>query len=98
MSHTAYRSRPSGATLARLAGLLLASAVPAVWGVSPAMAQDGDTVLLDRITLEGASYETDDSDSYTSGLVSVGEKDVLSVREIPQSTSVLTRERIEDGG
>lgn len=59
--------------------------------------QIADTTLA-PLVVEGASYKTEDTGSYSSNLVSVGEKDVLTVREIPQSTHVLTRDRLEDGG
>ncbi|WP_375691005.1 TonB-dependent siderophore receptor [Pseudooceanicola sp. LIPI14-2-Ac024] len=53
---------------------------------------------LDAINIDGASYETEGSDSYTSDLVSVGEKAAMSTRDVPQSTTVVTRKQIEDGG
>ncbi|WP_199699533.1 TonB-dependent siderophore receptor [Notoacmeibacter ruber] len=76
-------------------------ATTAIGGVlaTVALAQDDATpTVLTEIVVEGASYETEGSESYTTDLVSVGEKDVRSVREIPQSTTVLTRERLEDAG
>ena len=84
-----------------LAALLLATTALAGAGatVSPAQeaAPGGTTTLLDRLVFDGASYETEDTDSYTTDRISVGEKDVRPVREIPQSTTVITRERLEDG-
>lgn len=62
-----------------------------------AQAQTEETTMA-PLVVEGASYETEGTGSYSSNLVSVGEKDVLTVREIPQSTHVLTRDRLEDGG
>ncbi|MHC5656205.1 TonB-dependent siderophore receptor [Stappia sp. ICDLI1TA098] len=91
------RMRPGG-VLVRSSSALLASTFIGVWLAGPAFAQDGGATTLDRIVIEGASYETDDSNSYTTNLISVGEKDVMSVREIPQTTTVLTRERLDDGG
>lgn len=81
----------------RRAAALLASTMLASLGAAGAMAQEGGTVLPE-ITVQGASYETEGSGSYTTDLISVGEKDVRPLREIPQSTTVLTRERLEDGG
>jgi outer membrane receptor for ferric coprogen and ferric-rhodotorulic acid len=85
---------------ARFAALLLGSTVLAGIGaglpLAPALAQD-ETTTLDRLLFQGSSYETEDSDSYTTDLISVGEKDVRPVREIPQSTTVITHERLEDG-
>ena len=60
--------------------------------------QGGETVNLDKIVISATTYETEGSQSYASDLVSVGEKEVVSVREIPQSTHVITREKLEDGG
>ena len=88
----------AGGFAIRMSGMLLATTAVSLVLESAAFAQGAEPTVLDRIVIEGASYETDDSDSYTTNLISVGEKDVLSVREIPQSTTVLTRERLEDGG
>ena len=62
---------------------------------SPAYAQD--VIELGEIVIRGSSYETEGTDSYTTDLVSVGEKSAMSQREVPQSTTVITREQIEDG-
>ncbi|MBO0903736.1 TonB-dependent siderophore receptor [Jiella sonneratiae] len=58
----------------------------------------GSTIALDTVVVDGSSYETEGTDSYTTDLISVGEKEARPPREIPQSTTVVTRERIEDGG
>ncbi|MEF2070965.1 TonB-dependent siderophore receptor [Consotaella aegiceratis] len=58
-------------------------------------AADG-TVELGGILITGSSYETEGSDSYTTELISVGEKEARPQREIPQSSTVVTNERIED--
>ena len=78
---------------------LLGSTILTGVGVPAAMAQNqsGDGLQLSTIVVEGASYETEGTGSYTTDLISVGEKDVRPLREIPQSTTVLTRERLEDG-
>ncbi|WP_460275364.1 TonB-dependent siderophore receptor [Celeribacter sp. ULVN23_4] len=62
---------------------------------TPVLAQD---YVLEEITINGSSYETEASDSYTTDLVSVGEKATMSPREVPQSTTVVTNQQIEDGG
>lgn len=83
----------------RREALLLASTVlVSVHAAGGAMAQDaaGQT-LLPEISVQGTSYETEGSGSYTTDLISVGEKDVRPLREIPQSTTVITRERLQDG-
>lgn len=72
----------------------------ALWmpGLAATAARAEDTTTLEAITVEGASYETEGSNSYRSGLISVGEKAAMTPREVPQSTSVVTRKQIEDGG
>jgi outer membrane receptor for ferric coprogen and ferric-rhodotorulic acid len=57
---------------------------------------DGTSLTLEPVTLE-ATYETESSGSYTTNQISVGDKDARAPREVPQSTTVLTRERLEDG-
>ncbi|MBC7145897.1 MAG: TonB-dependent siderophore receptor [Thioclava marina] len=61
-----------------------------------AMAQD--MFQLDEITVTGSSYKTEGTGSYRSGLISVGEKAAMTPREVPQSTTVVTYQQIEDGG
>ncbi len=58
--------------------------------------EDGDTVL-EPIVVEGSTYETEGTGSYATKLISVGDKDTRPLREVPQSTTVLTRERLDDG-
>src|SRR5690554_19494 len=85
--------------LSRHAALLAASTMLASFWAAGAVAQEArDETLLPEISVQGASYETEGTGSYTTDLISVGEKDVRPLREIPQSTTVLTRERLEDGG
>lgn len=97
--HIAGRS--SGRSERALGVLLLATTFLAGTGAIRSFAQQagdsGSTTTLERLVLDGASYETEDTDSYTTDRISVGEKDVRPVREIPQSTTVITRERLEDG-
>ncbi|NVK18440.1 MAG: TonB-dependent siderophore receptor [Methylocystaceae bacterium] len=88
----------------KLKALLLAGTFLAL-APYPALAQSDEQtnttsqdITLAPLVVEGSSYETEGTGSYSSNLVSVGEKDVLTVREIPQSTHVLTRDRLEDGG
>lgn len=61
-----------------------------------ANAQESDVIVLDEVTLY-ATYETEGTDSYASDDISVGDKDARPLREVPQSTTVVTRERLEDG-
>lgn len=90
--------RRSGRTLA---ALLLATTSLGGTGAIRSFAQEaqgtGTATTLERLVFDGSSYETEDTDSYTTDRISVGEKDVRPVREIPQSTTVITRERLEDG-
>lgn len=56
-----------------------------------------EVLVLEDILLQGSSYETEQAKSYTTDLLSVGDKDTRYPREIPQSTTVLTRQRLQDG-
>lgn len=60
---------------------------------------DTGTVLQVSETLvsgQGMGEMTENSGSYTTGLVSVGSKTPVSLKETPQSVSVMTRRMIED--
>lgn len=81
----------------RIASLLVSTACVLVAQAARAQDEAGTTVLP-TISVEGSSYETESTGSYASDLVSVGEKDVLPQREIPQSTTIVTRQRLDDGG
>ncbi len=54
-------------------------------------------VVLPEVLVQGSTYRTDTTESYTTDLISVGDKDTRPLREVPQSTTVLTRERLNDG-
>ncbi|MDR3158254.1 MAG: TonB-dependent siderophore receptor [Zoogloeaceae bacterium] len=59
--------------------------------ISSAQAQEQtETITLDPVVVTGTRY--------TSDAVSVGGKEPVKPREIPQSVSVVTKERIEDQG
>lgn len=79
------------------AALLLGTALAGLAGTA-LQAQDTGATDLGTLTVEGASYETEGTNSYKSGLISVGEKAAMTPREVPQSTTVITRTQIEDGG
>lgn len=84
----------------RLTRILLATTV--LTGLAAAaQAQDGGDsqagTELAPIVLEGATYETEGTNSYTTKEISVGDKDTRTLREVPQSTTVMTRERLDDG-
>lgn len=93
-------SRAIGATLKRalFATTILAGSAMAVHAQDAADARKKtDETVLDTIVVEGSSYETEGTNSYTTRLMSVGDKDTRRQREVPQSTSVVTRERLDDG-
>ena len=53
-------------------------------------------IVLDTLTLS-ATYETEGNGSYASDDISVGDKDARSLREVPRSTTLGKRERLEEG-
>ncbi|MGV6875280.1 TonB-dependent siderophore receptor [Pseudochelatococcus sp. B33] len=62
-------------------------------------AVDADgSLVLDTITVEGqvGSANTDGTGSYTSSMVTVAGKLPVNVREVPNSVSVVTRQRMDD--
>ncbi len=82
----------------RVAALLASTMLASAYSPGAAAQNAGDATVLEEIVVQGASYETEGTRSYTTDLISVGEKDARPLREIPQSTTVLTRERLDDGG
>ncbi len=58
-------------------------------------AADGSTVLQ-PITVQGVTATTEGSNSYGSGYANIAGKEAVSIKETPQSVSVVTRKRIED--
>lgn len=96
--------RTCGAGMARillattmLAGVVSVAAAQQQSTATTAAKASDEATELEPIVVEGATYETEDSGSYTSKLVSVGDKDTRSQREVPQSTTVVTRKRLDDG-
>lgn len=85
-----WKHRPSTRVLAALA---LAGGL-----ARPGLAEEAASapMELSPVTVTGSGYETESTNSYKSDLLSVGEKDARPVREIPQSTTVLTREYLDD--
>ncbi|MNZ20754.1 Ferric-pseudobactin receptor precursor [compost metagenome] len=61
-------------------------------------AQSGQTLELGVTTVagQGMGESTENTGSYAPGLISVGSKSPTSLRETPQSVSVITRQLIED--
>jgi outer membrane receptor for ferric coprogen and ferric-rhodotorulic acid len=68
-----------------------AISAPATGGASA----DGATVL-DKVTLEGQGGTTEGTGSYTTGEMSTATGMPLSIRETPQSVTVVTRQRMND--
>lgn len=89
MSYSSNRFLRSGALLGTVAAWVLVAA--------EARAQDRAAPSLPTITIEGQNegVTTEGTDSYTTGKVTIG-KDAQPLRAIPQSVSVVTRQRIED--
>ncbi|MBP5856453.1 TonB-dependent siderophore receptor [Marivibrio halodurans] len=61
---------------------------------------NGSAIVLDPITVEGSTLrdpgQTEGTGSYAGSQVSVGSKIPTSIRETPQSVSVVTRQLMED--
>lgn len=94
-----YRSLCRAYGIALLATTMLAGTISAARAQQPTATADmaGDATELEPIVVEGATYETEGSGSYASKLVSVGDKDTRPQREVPQSSTVVTRKRLDDG-
>lgn len=94
-----YRSLCRAYGIALLATTMLAGTITAVKAQQPTAKADQaeDATELEPIVVEGATYETEGSGSYSSKLVSVGDKDTRPQREVPQSSTVVTRKRLDDG-
>jgi outer membrane receptor for ferric coprogen and ferric-rhodotorulic acid len=76
------------------ATVLISSASAQGGGVS---ADDGATVL-DKVTLQGQGAVTEGTNSYTADWMRTANGLALTQKETPQSTSVVTRQMIEDRG
>lgn len=88
----------AGLTRFLLATTILSGMAAGAHAQDAGEADDGQAVTeLRTITVEGSTYGTEGTGSYTTNLISVGDKDARPLREVPQSTTVLTRERLEDG-
>lgn len=82
----------SGARRVRRASLLTTTILASLLG-DAALAQ---TVLPTiEVQGEGGAVQTEGVDSYTSSRTTIG-KDALTLKEIPQSVTVITRQRIQD--
>lgn len=61
-----------------------------------AAAPAAGSTVLETITVQGASGVTEGSTSYTTGQMSTALKLPLSIRETPQSVSIVTQQKIKD--
>ena len=71
---------------------------------------NGDVIIVKKAPIEGSALElstmtirgqgmgemTEDSGSYTTGLVSVGSKTPTSLKDTPQTVSIISQQMIED--
>ena len=83
--------------MTRLRLILLATVAIPLSAVPLAAQEAVETVTLDTVTLR-STYDTEGTGSYTTDFISMGDKDTRSFREIPQSTTVVTHKRLEEGG
>lgn len=80
---------------AQISGSSTAALVAASAATGGPVAADGSTVLQ-TITISGLGSTTEGTGSYTTGAMSTGVKLPLSVKETPQTVTVVTRQKIED--
>lgn len=84
----------------RVAGaqsIILADPQRGVAGAATAVGSDGSTVL-ETITVQGQGATTEGTGSYTTSQMATATGLPLSIRETPQSVTVITRQRLEDQG
>ncbi len=78
----------------------LMTALCALLAGGPAMAQSEgkeETLVLPEIVVEGEpGVVTEDTGSYATTRATVGWKQPVDIREVPQSVTVITRERLDD--
>lgn len=84
---------------ARRSGLMFACGMALAFGTAPAWSQQS-TLSLEPITVEGNSLydmkSTEQTGGYAARAATVGTKTPATLRAIPQSVSVVTRDVIED--
>ena len=68
---------------------------PKVGAVDAAAVGEG-SIILDTITVQGQGATTEGTGSYTTPIMSTATKMPLSIRETPQSVSVVTDQKIKD--
>ncbi|WP_312933588.1 TonB-dependent siderophore receptor [Pseudomonas sp.] len=79
-------------------GLTAVQASDGNWSLQPAALTTGQTVELGSITIQGQGMgeATEHSRSYTTGRVSIGTKSPVSLKDTPQTVSVISQKLIED--
>jgi outer membrane receptor for ferric coprogen and ferric-rhodotorulic acid len=65
-------------------------------GTTTTTSTTAPAVVLPSVVVTGSGYKTETDDSYSTPFISVGEKDARTAREVPQSTTVLTRQYLND--
>lgn len=78
---------------------LVAAPSASGWTIRPAGASDDGAMLAPlTITAQSDRSTTEGSGSYTTGSMQTATRLPMSIRETPQSVSVITRQRMEDQG
>lgn len=68
------------------------------WSLQPTAASNANVVELGSTSIQGQGMgqATENSGSYTTGLVSIGSKTPVSLKDTPQTVSVVSQKLIED--
>ena len=82
--------------LALIGGFIAATSLGPIGLAKAEEASSKEAIILSPLSVIGSGYETEESGSYASNLISVGEKDARTVKEVPQSTTVLTNQYLKD--
>ncbi|MGE8409450.1 MAG: TonB-dependent siderophore receptor [Pseudomonas sp.] len=79
-------------------GLAATQTANGYWSLNPVATNTAEAVELGatQITGQGMGEATENSGSYTTGLTSVGSKTPTSLRQTPQSVSVITAQTLKD--
>lgn len=77
--------------------LLAGTAYAAMAGAAAAQQADSQPMVLSPIVVEGdPGVVTEDTGSYTTERATVGYKHPVDIRKVPQSVTVITRQRLDD--
>ncbi|WP_234086854.1 TonB-dependent siderophore receptor [Azonexus sp. R2A61] len=77
---------------------LVAVPTGSAYTIHPAGTDDGATLAPMTVTAQADRATTENTDSYTTRSMQTATRLPLSIRETPQSVSVITRQRMEDQG